>query len=215
MEAQWPSDTGTASKLRWNRLKNVIFAAAQFRRSIQNGAKKSSSEQNLHALDVNDAMSANSLQDLQPNESNYFSIDFFALDKLRRLGNFVRQSDRTEQTNLRASVSSLSSVGGHEMNAKNTNTNGTGKDHEYDPHTNQRITADNIELLKELEPTDYRSDSQGNHDSDAEQSNGKDNKNGIDINGVQIAGNHSSNSAENLNDDEANTNEDEDGSPKK
>lgn len=149
LEAQWPSDTGTASKLRWNRLKNVIFAAAHFRRSIQNGGRKCSSEQNLSALDANDATSATSL-DRDTNESNYFSIDFFAFDKLRgRFGNFGRQSERND-TNLKGSIGSLNSVGANETNPKTIN--GNGKEHEIDPHTHERITADNIELIKEPRP---------------------------------------------------------------
>lgn len=148
LEAQWPSDTGTASKLRWNRLKNVIFAAAHFRRSIQNGGRKCSSEQNLNALDANDATSATSL-DRDTNESNYFLIDFFAFDKLRgRFGNFARQSERNDT--MRASAGSLNSVGANETNPKNMN--GNGKEHEIDPHTHERITADNIELIKEPRP---------------------------------------------------------------
>lgn len=210
LEAQWPSDTGNASKLRWNRLKNVIFAAAQFRRSIHNGARKCSSEQNLNALDANDATSATSL-DGNPNESNYFSIDFFAFDKLRRLGNFVRQSDRSEPTNLRASAGSLTSVG-NETSTKHANSNGNDKDHEYDPHTHERITADNIELIKEPEPADDRYDNQLQNDVIAE-SNG-DNKNGTETNGE----NHVDHSTENNNNNDTNVNgddEDDSGSPKK
>lgn len=144
LEAQWPSDTGTASRLRWNRLKNVIFGVAQFRRGIQHGGKKCLSEHNLSALDANDAASATSLDHITSNESNnYFSIDFSAFEKLRgRLGNLVRTSDRNEPLNLRSSAGSLTSV-----DARN------GKEHEeYDPHTMERITADNIELIKEPKP---------------------------------------------------------------
>lgn len=129
-------------------MKNVIFAAALFRRSIQNGGKKCASEHNLSALDANDATSVTSLD--RETETNYFSIDFFAFDKLRgRFGNFGRQSERNE-SNLRASVGSLTSVGANENNTKNLN--GNGKEHEIDPHTHQRITAENIELIKEPRP---------------------------------------------------------------
>lgn len=116
LEAQWPSDTGTVSKLRWNRLKNVIMGVAQFRRAAQRSNRKYSSEQNLNGLENNDAASGNSLDNLNTTqiESNYFSIDFFAFDKLRgRLGNLVRQSDRQETTNV------ISSAGSSEVNNKN------------------------------------------------------------------------------------------------
>lgn len=151
LEAQWPSDTGNASKLRWNRLKNVIFAAAHFRRGIQNGGRKCFSEQNLNTLDANDATSATSL-DRDMNETNYFSIDFFAFDKLRgRFGNFGRQSERNE-SNLRESVGSLISVGANDDNQKPMNGNAKDHEPEIDPHLHQRITADNIELIKEPRP---------------------------------------------------------------
>lgn len=164
LEAQWPSDNGTASKLRWNRLKNVIFAAAHLRRGAQNGGKKCLSEQNLHALDANDATSATSLE----NESNYF--DFFAFDKLKgRFGNFGRQSERND-TNLRASASSLTS----ENNSKNLN--GNSKEHEMDPHTLERITADNIELIKEPAPEQYENQLQNPDNSKSSVTNGNSNK---------------------------------------
>lgn len=156
LEAQWPSDTGTASKLRWNRLKNVIFAVGHLRRGIQAGRRKCSSEQNLNALDEN-AASATSLE----NESNYFSIDFFGIDKLRgRFGNFGRSGDRND-SNLRASAGSLNSVGTNENCTVTKNMNGNGKEHhhhhesEIDPHAHERITADNIELIKEPPPEEY------------------------------------------------------------
>lgn len=185
LEAQWPSDNGTASKLRWNRLKNVIFAAAHLRRGAQNGGKKCLSEQNLTALDANDATSATSLE----NDNNYFSIDFFAFDKLRgRFGNFGRQSERNE-TNLRASAGSLTFVGTSEQTK---NMNGNSKEHEIDPHTLERITADNIELIKEPAPEQYESQRQNQDNLDLKVTNGntaeendatKDNTD-LDVNGT-------------------------------
>lgn len=143
LEAQWPSDTGTASKLRWTRLKNVILGVSQFRRALQNSTKKSPSEPNLSTLDGNDATSATSLDN--PNESTYFSIDFSAFDKLRgRLGNLVRPSDRNETPNLILNV--------NETNGQAKGAKINGKDHPYDPHTMERITADNIELIREPMP---------------------------------------------------------------
>lgn len=143
LEAQWPSDTGTASKLRWTRLKNVILGVSQFRRALQNSTKKSPSEPSLNALDTNDATSATSLDN--PNESTYFSIDLSAFDKLRgRLGNLVRTSDRNETSNLVLNINDTNDQ------TKETKTN--GKDHPYDPHTLERITADNIQLIREPMP---------------------------------------------------------------
>lgn len=182
LEAQWPSDNGTASKLRWNRLKNVIFAAAHFRRGILKGNKKCASESNLNALDTNEATSATSL-DLQPNESNYFSVDFFAFDKLRgRFGNFGRQNERNE-SNLRASAGSLTSVGETKMNG-NSKDNGQ----EIDPNATTRITADNIELIKEPRPPEEfenqtKHESTGTNGTSAEQHRTTKDNIDLDVNG--------------------------------
>lgn len=92
LEAQWPSDTGTQSKLRWSRLKNVILAVAQFKRATLK------SDPNETASD--DATNS------AANESNYFSVDFFTFDKLRgRLGNLVHQSERQAITSSLGSLS--------------------------------------------------------------------------------------------------------------
>lgn len=154
LEAQWPSDTGTASKLRWNRLKNVIFAVGHLRRGIQAGRRKYSSDQNLNALDEHGASSATSLE----NESNYFSIDFFGFDKLRgRFGNFGRSDRERNDASLRASAGSLNSMGTNENGTTTKNMNGNGKHHEseIDPHAHERITAENIERIKEPPPEQY------------------------------------------------------------
>lgn len=92
LEAQWPSDTGTQSKLRWSRLKNVIMAVAQFKRTTIK------SDQNENASDDGPNTSAN--------ETNYFSVDFFTFDKLRgRFGNLVHQSERQAITSSLGSLS--------------------------------------------------------------------------------------------------------------
>lgn len=92
LEAQWPSDTGTQSKLRWSRLKNVIMAVAQFKRAT---LKLDQSETTL-----DDAPNSSA------NETNYFSVDFFTFDKLRgRLGNLVHQSERQAITSSLGSLS--------------------------------------------------------------------------------------------------------------
>lgn len=196
LEAQWPSDSGTASKLRWNRLKNVILGVAQFRRNLRHGGRRSSSEQNLNVLDGHDGASATSLDHITSNDSNYFSIDLSAFEKLRgRLGNLVRQSDRNEQPNPRSSAGSLTSVG---IEGKN----GNEKD-EYDPHTMERITADNIELIKEPKPDDYPK----------KNFNGDNNENG---NGTTANNSEESLISDEMNNMNGNDGDDEDdGSPKK
>lgn len=217
LEAEWPSDNGTASKLRWNRLKNVIIGVAHFRRGVQRSSKKSSSEQNLHALDSNDATSATSLD--TANETNYFSIDFFAIDKLRgRLGNLVRHSDRNETSNLVSSAGSLNCVASNEHNTKIVNAN--GKEHvEYDPHTMERITAENIELIKEPIPFDEQIE----NNSVKDQSDSDDNNTVINRNGPMkqktnqkesVNGNLNKNGIEDDNDDEEEE-DDANSSPKK
>lgn len=178
LEAQWPSDTGTASKLRWTRLKNVILGVSQFRRALQNSTKKSPSEPNLSTLDTNEATSATSLDN--PNESTYFSIDLSAFDKLRgRLGNLVRPSDRNEASNL---VLNINDTNGQAKEAKIN-----GKDHAYDPHTMERITADNIELIREPMPDDAEMNKSPAVDTNTDNSNldanGLEQTDGVEING--------------------------------
>lgn len=113
LEAQWPSDTGTQSKLRWSRLKNVILAVAQFKRAAIK------SDQTDTASD--DATTTNP----STNESNYFSVDFFTFDKLRgRLGNLVHQTDRQGITSSVGSLSigTASSIKAKKNDNKNSQT---------------------------------------------------------------------------------------------
>lgn len=186
LEAQWPSDTGTASKLRWNRLKNVIFAVGHLRRGIQAGRRKYSSDQNLNGLDEH-AASATSLE----NEGNYFSIDFFAFDKLRgRFGNFGRSGERND-ANLRASAGSLTSIGANDNSNAIKNLNGNGRENhhesEIDPHANERITAENIERIKEPPPEQY--------ENQLKSQNRKTQQNGLAQDTVNDANNDANNDA--------------------
>uniref|UniRef100_A0A1B0D4P6 Uncharacterized protein n=1 Tax=Phlebotomus papatasi TaxID=29031 RepID=A0A1B0D4P6_PHLPP len=58
LEAQWPSDSTTLSQLRWNRLKNVVFGAAQFRKAGKKFSSRKklsvSCENNLSTLETVD-----------------------------------------------------------------------------------------------------------------------------------------------------------------
>lgn len=128
LEAQWPSDTTTASRMRWNRLKNVIVGAALFRRagSRHTMSKKSSgsSDQNLNTLEGIDGASRTSLDQINaaPVESNYSFLDFAAFDKLRgRLGSIVRQAGPQESSNLVSSAGLLISSEATSKSSTDTN----------------------------------------------------------------------------------------------
>lgn len=115
LEAEWPSDSTTISRLRWNRLKNVIIATAQFRKGAGRKKKKcSSSENNLNNLDVADGTSRTSLDSAHSNSAghdlaNHSFIDFTAFDRLRgRLGSIVRQSGGPQES---TSTDVMSSAG--------------------------------------------------------------------------------------------------------
>lgn len=114
LEAQWPSDSTTASRMRWNRLKNVIVGAALFRRAGQRHtmSKKSSgsSDPNLNTLDGVDGASRTSLDQITaaPTESSYSFLDFAAFDRLRgRLGSIVGKTGPQESSDLVSSAGLL------------------------------------------------------------------------------------------------------------
>lgn len=111
LEAQWPTDTTTASRMRWNRLKNVIVGAALFRRAgTRHTMTKKPSDQNLNCLDSVDRASHTSLDQINaaPAESSYSFLDFAAFDKLRgRLGSIVRQTGPQESSDLVSSAGLL------------------------------------------------------------------------------------------------------------
>lgn len=120
LEAQWPSDSTTLSKMRWNRLKNVVIGAAHFRRA---GRKHStlrkkhggSSEMNLNTLETVDGTSRTSLDSAHSmhTESNPTFTDFSAFDRLRgRLGSIVRQSGPQESSDVMSSAGLLISSEG-------------------------------------------------------------------------------------------------------
>lgn len=117
LEAQWPTDSITLSKIRWNRLKNVVHAAARFRRAGSHTMTQKkmsvSIENHLSTLETVDGTSRSSLDsmhsqivDAPPNNSSF--IDFSAFDKLRgRLGSIVRQSGPQESTDVISSAGLL------------------------------------------------------------------------------------------------------------
>ncbi|KAG4076369.1 hypothetical protein HA402_005812 [Bradysia odoriphaga] len=127
LEAQWPSDSTTLSKMRWNRLKNVVFGAAHFRRA---GRKHStlrkkhggSSEMNLNTLEAVDGTSRTSLDSSHSvhNDTTTFT-DFSAFDRLRgRLGSIVRQSGPQESSDVMSSAGLLISSEGANKSPKDT-----------------------------------------------------------------------------------------------
>ncbi|XP_011179058.1 DENN domain-containing protein Crag isoform X2 [Zeugodacus cucurbitae] len=107
LESDWPSDSTTLSQLRWNRIKNVVLGAAQFRRAGKRHAAKkplsASCENNLNTLETVDGTSRTSLDSSTSShvergagDAHAYSatlLDFSAFDKLRgKLGSIVRQS---------------------------------------------------------------------------------------------------------------------------
>lgn len=130
LEAQWPSDTSTISKLRWNRLKNVIFGVARFRRGCQKTISSrrlyGSSEQNLNTLEAVDGASKTSLDSAHNEVTSQCYADFSALDKLRgRLGSIVRQNGPQESANLISSAGLL--ISSEATNKTQTETNESGQ----------------------------------------------------------------------------------------
>lgn len=120
LEAQWPSDSTTISKLRWNRLKNVVIGAAQFRRAGRKHSRLKKvyagiSDTNLNTLETVDGASRTSLDSshsLHTTDTNHPIIDFSAFDKLRRLGSIVRQSGPQESSDVLSSAGLLISSEG-------------------------------------------------------------------------------------------------------
>lgn len=106
LESEWPSDSTTLSQLRWNRIKNVVFGAAHFKRAGKLRASKkplsASYDNNLSTLETVDGTSRTSLESSNSSQllvgasSDGYGVnilDFSAFDKLRsKLGSIVRQS---------------------------------------------------------------------------------------------------------------------------
>lgn len=124
LEAQWPSDSTTSSKLRWNRLKNVVIGAAHFRRAGRkhfSTRKTIGSDTNLNTLEGIDGASRTSLDSAnsmhhttaEPSAGNQAIIDFSAFDRLKgRLGSIVRQSGPQESSDMLSSAGLLISSEG-------------------------------------------------------------------------------------------------------
>ncbi|KAH8289587.1 hypothetical protein KR054_007452 [Drosophila jambulina] len=105
LESQWPSDSTTLSQIRWNRIKNVVLGAAQFRRAGKrraaakvNKSLSASQDQNLSTLETVDGQSRSSLAssggaDGAGGGVGHGLLDFAAFDRLRnKLGSIVRQT---------------------------------------------------------------------------------------------------------------------------
>lgn len=116
LDAQWPSDSANASRLRWNRLKNVVLGVAHLRRGgrVQATLKRTNaSDTNLSALGVADGSSKTSLGSsgsLHGNEAAVAPsfIDFSAFDRLRgRLGSIVLQNGPQESSDVLSSAGLL------------------------------------------------------------------------------------------------------------
>lgn len=124
LEAQWPSDSTTSSKLRWNRLKNVVIGAAHFRRAGRkhfSTRKTIGSDTNLNTLEGVDGASRTSLDSahsmqqttVEASAGNQAFIDFSAFDRLKgRLGSIVRQSGPQESSDMLSSAGLLISSEG-------------------------------------------------------------------------------------------------------
>lgn len=110
LESEWPSDSTTLSQLRWNRIKNLVFGAAQFKRAGKLRASKkplsASLDNNLSTLETVDGTSRTSLESSNSSQLLAASagegyavnfLDFSAFDKVRtKLGSIVRQSIGTQ-----------------------------------------------------------------------------------------------------------------------
>ncbi|KAH8318280.1 hypothetical protein KR074_006843 [Drosophila pseudoananassae] len=102
LESQWPSDSTTLSQIRWNRIKNVVMGAAQFRRAGKrraaakvNKSLSASQDQNLSTLETVDGQSRSSLASSsgEGGGGGHGLLDFAAFDRLRnKLGSIVRQT---------------------------------------------------------------------------------------------------------------------------
>ncbi|XP_052872002.1 DENN domain-containing protein Crag isoform X2 [Anopheles cruzii] len=105
LEAQWPANSMLSSQVRWNRLRNIILGAAQFKRAGMKFADRRrrslSQENNLgSALESVNGTSRTSLDSgysqAEPAQATAIGspgLDFTAFDKLRgRLGAIVRQN---------------------------------------------------------------------------------------------------------------------------
>ena len=133
LEAEWPSDTTISSQLRWNRLKNVIFGAAHFKRAGKKFASRRrlsiSCENNLSTLETTDGTSRTSLDsgnsqqvpEQHQNGKDPSFLDFAAFDRIRdRLGSIVKASVPQEtSSNVLSSAGLLISSGEGTTTVKN------------------------------------------------------------------------------------------------
>ncbi|XP_017050308.1 DENN domain-containing protein Crag isoform X2 [Drosophila ficusphila] len=133
LESQWPSDSTTLSQIRWNRIKNVVLGAAQFRRagkqraaSKVNKSLSASQDQNLSTLETVDGQSRTSLASSSGDGGGHGLLDFAAFDRLRnKLGSIVRQTvTGGNNETLEDTVNSAGLLIPGELSAPNTPTYG-------------------------------------------------------------------------------------------
>ncbi|XP_017086117.1 DENN domain-containing protein Crag isoform X2 [Drosophila eugracilis] len=131
LESQWPQDSTTLSQIRWNRIKNVVLGAAQFRKAGKQRAaskvnKSLSASQDLSTLETVDGQSRTSLASSSGDGGVHGLLDFAAFDRLRnKLGNIVRQT--VTGGNIEAMEDTVNSAGlliPGERSAPNTPTYG-------------------------------------------------------------------------------------------
>ncbi|XP_039500306.1 DENN domain-containing protein Crag isoform X1 [Drosophila santomea] len=133
LESQWPQDSTTISQIRWNRIKNVVLGAAQFRKagkqraaSKVNKSLSASQDQNLSTLETVDGQSRTSLASSSGDGGGHGLLDFAAFDRLRnKLGSIVRQT--VTGGNNETMEDAVNSTGLHipgELSAPNTPTYG-------------------------------------------------------------------------------------------
>lgn len=133
LEATWPSDTALSSQLRWNRLKNVVFGAAQFKKAGKKFASRRrlsvSCENNLSTLESVDGTSRTSLDSgnsgqVDAQQQSVMHTDFSAFDRLRgQLGSIVRQSGPQESSDVLSSAGLLISVDNTNKPSNSTKNN--------------------------------------------------------------------------------------------
>lgn len=159
LESQWSSDVGTASKMRWKRLRNVILGVAQFKRGAIRGSDGGSGDANASETGDSSTNSRDQLN-LIPSETNYFSMDFFAFDKLRgKLSNLVQNNDRPGASSMRKSSHSVDDL--------------SSKTHENEPSlsdTRLKSTsvADEIENIAKVSISDQEASNFNSNNVDAE-----------------------------------------------
>ena len=145
LESTWPQDTTISSQLRWSRLRNVVFGAAQFKRAGKKLASRRrlsiSHDNNLSTLETTDGTSRTSLDsghfgaitESHQNGINSSILDFAAFDRIRdRIGSIVKASVPQEtSSNVLSSAGLLITSG--EGTTLDTHKPATSNSHDLSP----------------------------------------------------------------------------------